>query len=177
MLRTVFNSDWDWQMLYNQLNHISWWSDNDLVIFPFPAWQSKMAITNFHSATNSFDRKAFLAGIAQGDDTMIHKKSVQKAIYPFRLRRHVPFDFEAFLRMKLCHLTSREEAVALAKVAVRRLPSIVRTVPPCVIFCWIETLCNAWPTARRFQGPPSTSPTSRGRATRPTPRHAAAQAR
>ena len=65
------------------------------------------------------------------------------------IRTH--FDWEAFIVEKLRRWTDDIEATALMRIALSRIPLWRKHLPPCVLFVWLELLCNAWPTAARFQ--------------------------
>ena len=69
------------------------------------------------------------------------------------LETNAKFSLVAALRYRFqrCGWFSEQDACMFAPIAVNFLKDISASVPPCVVFCVINTFFNGWATSARFQ--------------------------
>jgi len=156
MLRTVLQTHWNWRELFKQLYDPSCLRDDDLFVFPYPQWKGRLAVSNYDAILSGFDVGVFMQSVPRlRSYSVVDLPScpdLQRLLYNYELGRRFPFSLVDFLCKKLARWTSVARAQAFAAIAIDRIALISKSTPPCVQFCWIETICNAWPTAARFQG-------------------------
>ena len=123
------------------------------LLHPFKDWLDNCATMKLKEACDQFNVDEFRIWWQISPDMPLRNMNrFQGKLYSFLLPRWFPFDIICGLEAKFQRWYANDNARIFAERAVTILKSIQQEVPPCVIFALLATCCNAWCTAKRFQG-------------------------
>lgn len=122
------------------------------LVHPFAKWMEGCAVFMLREACSGFNLQEFRAAATGGIGIdVLEDCHLQRRVYQYLLPRTHPFDLHEGLSCKLSRWFPSEEASLRAARACHVVNSIHKHVPPCVLFCLLNTWCNGWCTNRRFQ--------------------------
>jgi hypothetical protein len=125
--------------------------DDAYLIHPFEGWLQGCAVVKLREVCTNIQLSDVRAYVNE-DLKKQSQMELQTAIYKHLLPIMHPFDLIRALSKKFTRWFSEQDAQMFAARANHLVQAVHSQVPPCVLYCLINTWFNGWCTNRRFQG-------------------------
>ena len=124
--------------------------DDASFIHPFKGWLEGCAVVKLREICTDIRFRDVRASINKDMGEQRHME-LQPVIYKHLLPIMHPFSLIQALSKKFTRWFSEQDAQMFAGRANHLVQAVYSQVPPCVLYCLINTWFNGWCTSRRFQ--------------------------